>query len=368
MEDKLQADKTKAVDARLYPGATPPEAEAAAPVEVTGALADNGYSIVFVSQDIREMMGQSRRAGIDRTGTLFVDMGTRKLKYEPIPDKEVTEFNDDVLDGAIGRLQSVNDKTLLMLIVIIFTENNNANQLKRGGVIPKVSFSVDMYAHFRGMTPVTPGRRKEAARRVRESLENLSNLTITYNDLQENQKAGDDFTKYRIIGSHRMRKGWVTVTLDYGFYEALVRNNIVMCLPDAWGRIDARQPNASAIGFSMAKHYYDKRNTKNYNRLRVETILGYSELPSIEHIRRTRQSFPDKIREPLERSLNYLVEEGVLTYWHYTDEKGECLTDKEVNKLPYEPWAEMRIFYGVDGPDRNAINNKALLTEGAADN
>lgn len=95
------------------------------------------------------------------------------------------------------------------------------------------------------------------------------------------------------------------------------------------------------------------------NRLKVETLLKVTNLPTYEQTIRNRNSWADRIKEPFETALDEVVRVGTLASWEYTHAKGVPLTEEEASTITdYKTFTELYITYvmgeEVDHTDRLA--------------
>ncbi len=117
--------------------------------------------------------------------------------------------------------------------------------------------------------------------------------------------------------------------------------------PEKLFSIDNRKANAYRIGQACAFHFYNTNNRKdgNFNKLKISTLLKYTNLPTIKAVRKANcGSWKKKIKEPLEKALNELLAKGIISKWEYKQKANSLLSD-ENQKMTYEEWADSLVHF-----------------------
>ena len=118
--------------------------------------------------------------------------------------------------------------------------------------------------------------------------------------------------------------------------------------PILLGTDDVKSPHAFTIGWKLSTHSYQNIGKKNETTLSVEKLLEFVEgIPSFETVRDSNRAYTQRIIEPMEKSLNHLVEIGFIEYWDYCHENGEPLTDEEQNQRFTDTGEECVLPYDV---------------------
>lgn len=118
--------------------------------------------------------------------------------------------------------------------------------------------------------------------------------------------------------------------------------------PILLGTDDVKFPHAFMVGWKLSTHSYQNIGKKNETTLSVEKLLEFVEgIPSFETVKETDRAYTRRIIEPMEKSLNHLVEIGFIEYWDYCHENGEPLTDEEQNQRFTDTGEECALPYDV---------------------
>lgn len=345
MEDKLQADKTKAVDARLYPGATPPEAEAAAPVEVVAAPEK---SLIYYSPSVRMLMKGVRPSDIhvrkaSRTVTATVDGVAKK----------VTASEGQELLAALA-IMGVDAKKIFLWALKEFTNNNGPDQAKNNRYNLQVNIPTLEYAAACEVDVSTSSRMKDFLKKQRKALREVRSIDMSFTQTEYSGKHRErvGYSDIALIGSRTVTQNIISITFDYEFAKTAVRSNIKIPVDRNLWAIDGRNPNAIAIYFAMQNHYHNRSNRKKktHDRLTVETLLKHTTLTTIEEVREQGRSFKDRIKEFFEASLDEIYRRK-LFHWEYGRPNGERISDKEMIDIvsdpnfSYEEWAAFRVYF-----------------------
>jgi len=186
-------------------------------------------------------------------------------------------------------------------------------------------------------------------------------------------------------GGATIKRGEVTLLLSKPFMSLVMNHaaGIVPIDPALLTTDDRAYPSAFAIGYRLTANSFMNHGKPNEYRISVESLLSYVKaLPTAEEVERNdRGHQTSRIIAPMERSLNYLVEMGVLNFWDYCHSNGEPLTDAEQDArldldgnetaLPYDiakncliTWEPARIYEGALQATEDARNrNRAKALE-----
>lgn len=303
----------------------------------------------------------SRDAIIDQiTGRATIDNGEVKLAIQKF----------DKLQGTLG----VNTHKLLSVGVATFTALNNYDKREDRAIQPAVTFSLAEYAKWLGYdveehptaTEEEALKEKkrvqrvlnEAQKKIKKELQVLQATTLTWEEKVKG-KAGD-YDSISLFSRTAIRKGVIHMEFSLPMARYLVLLPITQ-YPKTQLRIDGRNQNAYALGNKFAEHFNMDSNQKKgtANRLKVETLLKVTNLPSYEQATTTRHSWLDRIKEPFETALDEVVRVGTLKDWEYTHAKGVPLTEEEATTITdYKTFTELYITYemgdAVDHTDRLA--------------
>lgn len=232
----------------------------------------------------------------------------------------------------------------------------------------KVSFPLKEYAFIRGYdvyeketsSPEEAKAEKKRAKRVLDQArKDIKNDLIALRNTQfqtEDTRRGQPyyFRNAGLLGSAEIDNGIITLefTATYAQYLALSPKTYY---PSELYSIDGRNQNAYTIALKMSEQYFQYRNQERgtADRLKVSTLLSWTQLPTYETIKKQRGSWQDRIKEPLEKCLDDLMKQGVLETWEYTHAKGVPLTDEEAYSIDsYSAFEELYIKFALkDTPD-----------------
>lgn len=280
---------------------------------------------------------------------------------------EIIDFNS--IRGALG----VSTNKLLSAALIEFTKQNTEADLTKNNINTRVSIPLKDYALACGYEveeKITKNMNKEeiekekerasnalkyARKQINKDLNILFASKVSWKETSKRFK-NKDFMDYRFIVGKGIRKGRIHIEFYSGFSDNMVQQAITPH-PLALFKVDAGKPTAYAIGRKMATHYGMNNNIikGTYNRLKVQTLLDVTDLPTLENVRQNRNSWYERIKEPLENALDHLTSKEVnfLKDWTYCKPLGKTMTKEEANftNKPFEEWANTLILFEVvDAP------------------
>lgn len=345
MEDKRQADKTKEIDARLLPDATPPEVKAAAPVE---AVAAPEKSYIYYSPSVRMLTRGVRPSDIhvrkaSRTVTATVEGVAKKIT---VPEGQellaaLAMMGADALKIFIWGLREL-------------TNINGPDQVKNGRYNVQVNIPTQAFAAKCGVDVSTPSRMKDFLKRQRKALREVRSIEMSFMQTEYSGKHRErvGYSDTALIGSRTVTQNIISINYDYEFTQSAVKNNILIPLNPLCLAIDGRNPNAIFMYFAMQNQYSNANNQKKktHDRLAVETLLKYTNLKTIEDVRKQGLSWKYHIKEFFETSLDEIYKKR-LFHWEYGRPNGERISDKEMIDIvsdpnfSYEEWAAFRVYF-----------------------
>lgn len=191
---------------------------------------------------------------------------------------------------------------------------------------------------------------------IKKNRERTNDIIETYMHTRFAEKVKGDPGDWVLTGG-RAGEGWIRLTFNPFLMDTLKEKKTpITQFPLTLLRLPAKSNNAYHLGYKMVTHYFNIRNMvleRNKN-LKVRTLLNAGEFPFIEDIKQQRGSWTRKIKNPLEKALNKLVEEGIIEKWYYCKSKGVKLTVKEKEDIlsHYDTWVECYIHFEMkDAPD-----------------
>lgn len=202
-------------------------------------------------------------------------------------------------------------------------------------------------------------------KKVKNDLTSLMNLSISWDEKVKGKSTS--FGIVRPFGAAFIKNGYITLDFGLAFAQYLVQCPITQ-YPLALLAIDERNSNAYQMGYKMTLRANMDNNIikETDNLLKVSTLLKETDLPTISEVRAAGKTFHERIKEPFERCLDILVENGFLADWEYTHSKGVAMTDKEADPDTYEKWAGYLLKFTLkDKPDHTPrLANRAPKKRG----
>lgn len=108
--------------------------------------------------------------------------------------------------------------------------------------------------------------------------------------------------------------------------------------------------HAFYIYYKMSLHHGMNANKSNSNLLSVASLLDAT--PSLPSYEEAGKRVSQLIRDPFEKNLNYLVQDGFLVDWSYCGENLTALPDPKHSTLKYADWIKLNIdFVIADYPE-----------------
>ncbi len=220
----------------------------------------------------------------------------------------------------------VKTSTLQLLDIIILTATGEKNQ--------DVIITLSEYMERRGLK-----NRKEAKKQVKDDLELLKQINLTFNE-SERRGAHSYFSVYiaNFVGiSHNA----IRFTFSPIFYQLFSRYSI-MPYPLQLLTINVcKNPNSYHLLRKIAEHKHMNNGKKNENIVSVKTLLRASPvIPSYEEVIGTDMHLHQRIIKPFERDMNALAE---TIRWRYCHKGGKSLNDEEIKNFSYDMFKNLMI-------------------------
>ena len=313
-------------------------------------------------------------------------INSRNAVIDPITGRAKLEKEDvqifiENFENCRSKLQ-VRSNKLLTYGVAQFSRVNNRNT-KSNTIRPAITFPLEDYARLIGLKvdpdpeadPEAEKKRirrllNETQKKIKNDLELLHSVKISWTE-QIKGKA-QDFDQVSILSRVACKKGIVYMEFGYTmgqYLKAIPQSRY----PVTQYLIDARNPNAYALGNKFAFHYYMDSNQKRgtANRLKVETLLKVCPgLKSYEEVLADGHSWTERIKEPFEKALDEVTRVGTLKDWRYTHAKGIELTEEEAQNITdYNTFKDLYITFEigieVDNTERfNRIEERKTKSSG----
>jgi hypothetical protein len=319
----------------------------------------------------------------------FMQINTRGLAADKFSKRAVYvtkdghKFTIEHFDKLLRGL-STPAKKILNMAIMFLTANNYYNADR---ITPTVEIPLIDYGEKCGyqLTPRKMATLEEQAaedkavhnrivefkKDVRRDLRDIAETKWTAEETRGRNKG--DYAEMRIISSHRIIKGLIRINFDVDAAAYLVHSP-VMQHPMALFAVDNRNPNAYVLGYKIALHNSNDNNAARgtNNTLSVKSLLAAApEIQSYEELQaRGQRNWKDKIKKPLENSLNELVKRGVLSKWEYRDPTtGTTYTPETAQPMTWAQYSRLMVdFIMVNAPDQTERREaKAEAAQAAAD-
>ena len=252
---------------------------------------------------------------------------------------------------------------LLSTAIAQFTKQNDFRRTKKTDPRREVSIDLKEYAQLLGYdvlehetsTPEEAEREKKRAKAqldnarkaVKKDLDIIHASTLTWKEPM-NGKTGD-FARVSLVTFTAIKNGEIRISFSPEIAKYLAERNLITQYPIKLLKLDSRKPTAYYIGRKLAEHYNMDNNQiqGTHNRIGIPSILAVTDLPSYKEVQiKDRGHWAERIKEPLERALDTLTQEGILRDWKYTHAKGVDLTEEEAyNITSYEDFAKLYLLF-----------------------
>lgn len=303
--------------------------------------------------------------GIEPLGLAFSGKATQalaKTRTTGVIDKisqTLLTIGDVEVSSPSAQSLGVGEHKILLAGLQAFTRYNGRNERNP---TQRVNIDLVRYASANGIDITehqmdTPEEQEAEAKRakfaldnfkkkLKKNLKNLNQSAITWTEtVQGKSKAYNGMT---LIGAYRVDSSNIMIEFTQSAAEYFVRLPLTP-FPNALYLVDDRKPNAYSMGVAMCNHYaIDNNVMKDTERtMSVKSLLSYTNLPTIEKARESRNNWLKAIKEPFELALDELKYRGLITTWRYSYANQKELTDAEAADimLSYEIFASLYIYY-----------------------
>lgn len=315
----------------------------------------------------------------------FAFMNTRNADIDRVTGNAIiNKFGVHLAILKMKELQAtlgINTDKLLSYALAVFTKQNDFRHVK--GKEPKRDVSIPLreYAKHLGYdieehATNTPEEAKQEKKRAKNQLDNArkaikKDLDILHSSIltwEEPIKGkAKDFARISIVTFTGIINGNIVIAFSPEIASYLAERNLITQYPTKLLGISGRQQNAYYIGRKLIEHYnIDNNQIKGtHDRLSIPKILEVTDLASYEEVqRKDRGHWQERIKEPLERALDVLLQEGILKDWKYTHAKGVDLTEEEAyNLTSYEDFEKLYLHFTpadkIDHTERIETKRKA---------
>lgn len=252
---------------------------------------------------------------------------------------------------------------LLSTAIALFTQQNDFRHTKTKDPKREVTINLREYAQLLGYdveehsttTPEEAEREKKRAKAqldnarkaIKKDLDIIHASTLTWEE--PIRGSSRDFDRISLVTRTAIRNGEIKIAFSPEIASYLAERNLITQYPTKLLRISGRQPTAYYIGRKLAEHYNIDNNQirGTHDRISIPKLLEVADLDTYEEVqKKDRGHWVERIKEPLEKALDTLTQEGVLKDWKYTHAKGVDLTEEEAyNITSYEDFAQLYLHF-----------------------
>lgn len=273
------------------------------------------------------------------------------------------------LCGTMG----VSTHKLLSVAIAKFTELNHTGEKKRdlrnlNVLIPLKDYALkcgyDIVKHPKTSEQESETEEKRAENALRNARKKINkDLSILYSSSlswQEKVRGKHaDYMDIRLIEAKGIRNGFINIKFTQTFGEYLVKLPITQ-YPTALLKLDERNNNAYVMGLKMSEHFNIKNNlnSKNFNLLRIKSLLKFTSLPKINDTSVKKAGWENRIKEPFENSLDVLVKCGVLETWEYRCRKGKSYSQGTFKFKSFETWSNSILYFNLKGNSEIVVDTE----------
>lgn len=319
----------------------------------------------------------------------FAFMSTKNAQIDKVTKNGTIDSNGvklaiaklDLLHATLG----INTDKLLSTAISVFTQQNDFRHLqnaepKRDIIIDFKEYAKELGYDIEEHKTGTPEEAEAEKKRVKNQLDNARKAirkdldiihasTLTWEEPIKGKNK--DFARVSLVTFTGIKNGQIKISFSPELANYLVQKNIITQYPVKLLRLKASQRTAYYIGRKLAEHYNIDNNQirGTHDRISIPALLAKSGLASYETIQKSkdRGHWIDRIKEPFEKALDTLTQEGILKDWKYTHEKGIELTEEEAYNInSYEEFSKLYLNFTladkVDHTDRLEAKKESKKT------
>jgi len=219
-------------------------------------------------------------------------------------------------------------------------------------------FSVSDYMQLRGLSD-----KNQAVKQIKKDLETLFNMRMKANvrTPELDEKTGKTIYSMkewdiRVIDAKPSGR-----IFDYASFHVssvfanYLRRSQIMAYPLPI-LLTAKNKSIYYIGRKLAEHYninqFKAKRTSDKNYISINALLLYTpEIPSFDEESTRGQHYRQKCIEPLEKTMEALVELGIVDIWHFTNSNKIDLTDEELYqyRISLTEWKSRLLYFELKG-------------------
>jgi hypothetical protein len=226
-----------------------------------------------------------------------------------------------------GRVFKTSTKKLLDFILCLFTyQNSHIEDVLKCDI----SFNKNKYLEIIGIT--STAMRKKALKTLTEDLLTLRDAKINITDKIGKKtitaNANIFITDIIITDTGRLIDK-INLTVHPEIANHLHKQGFVMKYNKILFQLEEKNPNLYPVAYKLQflNGYYKNQLNDRANIISIKNLLKETTLPSRETVMQGDRAINRKIIEPLENSLEKLVDAGFLSEFNYCNAKGNILKD-----------------------------------------
>lgn len=264
----------------------------------------------------------------NRTVEEFPKLFHKKAEVERMTSKAILQ--NDVIKIAFEPKYSnkqviqVTTHKLLTCALYELTKQNNKNSKE---INNKIYIPLEEYAAACGYSKDDGFR--NLRKLVNKDLRVLYDANITIKETIKNQVR--DYVDMRLVTQKGIKRGCIYIKFDDEVAKSLIDQGIITQYPKTLFKIDGRHRAAYSLALKMIEQYSNINNhlskSKNYNKLSVDSLLKQVGI-STDTKACKKKGWRTAAQEPLENALEYLVQIGYLSDYHYKSH--EALSDDQL--------------------------------------
>ena len=197
-------------------------------------------------------------------------------------------------------------------------------------------------------------------KKIKQDLETLFNISMEWQESRGNDTK--DFDRMRICDRVAIRSGNIILNFTLPMAEYL-NNAYIMQYPLALLKVEERNPNSYRIGRKLALHNSidNNQNKGTSDIISVKALLECApDIITYDEVQNTdRGHWNERIRLPLERALDSLVADGVVSFWEYCNHSKECLLDSQLEIKSYEDFSNLFIHFQMNNAPDHVLRLQA---------
>ena len=241
----------------------------------------------------------------------------------------IAEMKKGGLTVVMKQFREINIRTsafmLYDFLVMRLTEN--------GAKSPVISVSLDDYMNIRGLQNT-----KEAREQVKEDLETLYNISISF---EEKRRGGSkSFHDLRVLSDKGIKNGIINISFGMGFYSMLVNCPVMPYCKEIFKLDTNKYRHAYALYGKIQEHKNMNIGKKNENIISVKTLLdAASGIPTYDEVMKKNRAINENIIEPFQENMNALAP---MITWEYCNIDGTSLYNTN-SEIDYQTFINLNV-------------------------